>query len=294
VSARVFLGKTLVGELRPNMGAADAAFEFDALYAASASRPVLGRWFEDQLIEPPRAFRGAPLPNYSRNMLPEGALRRVVEARLGQSDLLEYSMLLRLGGDLPGAVRVTSDALDMGPLKDGERMGRKASDPFRFALSGVQAKLTLSEDDDRLTVPLEGGDGYWIAKLGSPAFRGLVHNEHLMMAWAHACGLDVPEHRVIHASEIENFPEDFEPDQDVLIVRRFDRGERGTRIHQEDFAQIFNISPEERYTPQSADLGWAHYGSIGAVVNALCGKDDHREYMRRLVFMVLSGKTALK
>jgi len=54
VTARVFLGETLVGELRPHPESADASFEFDSDYAASASRPVLGRWFEDQLITPPR------------------------------------------------------------------------------------------------------------------------------------------------------------------------------------------------------------------------------------------------
>jgi serine/threonine-protein kinase HipA len=285
----VFLGETPVGELRPHPGSGEASFEFDTGYASSASRPVLGRWFEDQLIEAPRAFRGAPLPNYFRNLLPEGALRKIVERRLGRSALPEYTMLLRLGENLPGAVRVLSDQLDLGPLEESERTGRDAGDPFRFALSGVQPKLALSEVDDRLTVPLEGPDGYWIAKLGSPAFQRLVENEHLMLEWAHACGLDVPEHRVIRASEIENLPGDFDPNQDVLIVRRFDRRADGVRIHQEDFAQVFDIAPEERNAAEIVDLGWVHYGSIGAVIHALCGEDDHREYMRRLAFMVLSG-----
>jgi serine/threonine-protein kinase HipA len=287
VSARVLLGETLVGELRPNLASAEAAFEFDATYALSASRPVLGRWFEDKLIEPPRTFRGAPLPNFFRNLLPEGALRKIVERRLGRSALPEYTMLLRLGENLPGAVRVVSDELDMGPLEDNERRGRTAGDPFRFALTGVQPKLALSQVDDRLTVPLEGRDGYWIAKLGSPAYQRLVENERVMLAWARECGLDVPEHRVIRASEVENLPVDFERDQDVLIIRRFDRREDGGRIHQEDFAQIFDIAPEERYTAEVSDLGWVNYGSIGAVIHTLCGEADHREYMRRLVFMVL-------
>lgn len=289
MSARVFLGETLVGELWPDPEARDASFEFDSVYAASPSRPVLGRWFEDQIIDPPRAFRGAPLPNYFRNLLPEGALRKIVERRLGSSALPEYTMLLRLGENLPGAVRVVSDELDMGPLEDSERKGRDAGDPFRFALTGVQPKLTLSEVDDRLTVPLEGGDGYWIAKLGSPAFQRLVENERTMLEWAAECGLDVPEHRVIRASDIVKLPGDFEPNQDVLIVRRFDRGPDASRIHQEDFAQVFDIAPEEKSTAEIVDLGWAHYGSIGAVIHALCGEDDYREYMRRLVFMVLSG-----
>jgi serine/threonine-protein kinase HipA len=267
----------------------DSSFEFDITYASSASRPLLGRWFEDRIIDPPREFHGTPLPNYFRNLLPEGALRRIVERRLGSSALPEYTMLLRLGENLPGAVRVVSDELDKGSLEDSERSGREAGDPYRFALTGVQPKLTLSQDDVRLTVPIEGGEGYWIAKLGNPAYHRLVENEYVMLEWARECGLDVPEHRVIRASEIDNFPVDFDPEQNVLIVRRFDRGNVGVRIHQEDFAQVFDVAPEERYTPDSPDLGWIHYGSIGSVVCALCGDDDYREYMRRLVFMVLSG-----
>ena len=288
MSARVLLGDVVVGELHPDTASSQTALEFDATYAASASRPVLGRWFEDQLIEPPRTFRGAPMPNYFRNLLPEGALRKIVERRLGTSAIPEYAMLLRLGENLPGAVRVISDELDLHPLEVREREGRERSDPFRFALTGVQPKLALSEVDDRLTMPVEGADGHWIAKFGSPAFQRLVDNELAMLDWAQRCGLDVPEHRVIRASEITDIPADFDADQDVLIVRRFDRaGDR--RIHQEDFAQVFDIPPEERYAWEAPDLGWSNYSSIGAVICALCGEEDFRRYMRRLAFMVLSG-----
>lgn len=288
MSARVLLGDVVVGELRPDTASGETTFEFDASYAASASRPVLGRWFEDQLIEPPRTFRGAPLPNYFRNLLPEGALRKIVERRLGTSAIPEYAMLLRLGENLPGAVRVISDELDLHPLEVRERQQRDVKDPFRFALTGVQPKLALSEVDDRLTMPVEGATGHWIAKFGSPAYQRLVDNELAMLDWAQRCGLDVPEHRVVRASEIEDIPADFDADQDVLIVRRFDRdGDR--RIHQEDFAQVFDIPPEERYAWEILELGWSHYGSIGAVIHALCGEDDFRQYMRRLAFMVLSG-----
>lgn len=288
MSARVLLGDVVVGELRPDTASGQTTFEFDASYVASPSRPVLGRWFEDQRIEPPRTFPGAPLPNYFRNLLPEGALRKIVERRLGTSAIPEYAMLLRLGENLPGAVRVISDELDLHPLEAGERQRRDVNDPFRFALTGVQPKLALSEVDDRLTMPVEGATGHWIAKFGSPAYQRLVHNELAMLDWAQRCGLDVPEHRVIRASEIEDIPADFDADQDVLIVRRFDR-EAVRRIHQEDFAQVFDIPPEQRYAWEVLELEWSHYGSIGAVICALCGEDDFRQYMRRLAFMVLSG-----
>ncbi len=288
MSARVLLGDVVVGELRPDTDSCETTFEFDASYAASTSRPVLGRWFEDKLIEPPRTFRGAPLPIYFRNLLPEGALRKIVERRLGTSAIPEYAMLLRLGENLPGAVRVVSDELDLHPVEAHERQKRDGSDPFRFALTGVQPKLALSEVDDRLTMPIDGAEGHWIAKFGTAAYQRLVENESAMLDWADRCGLDVPEHRVIRASEIQGIPEDFDAEQDVLIVRRFDR-EGDRRIHQEDFAQVFDISPEQRYTWEVIELGWSHYASIGAIICALCGQDDFQRYMRRLAFMVLSG-----
>lgn len=288
MSARVLLGDTVVGELRPDTASGETTLEFDAAYAVSASRPVLGRCFEDQLIEPPRTFRGAPLPNYFRNLLPEGALRKIVERRLGTSAMPEYTMLLRLGENLPGAVRVISDVLDLHPIEAHERQRRDVKDAFRFALTGVQPKLALSEVDDKLTMPVEGASGHWIAKFGTPAYQRLVDNELAMLDWAQRCGLDVPEHRVVRASEIEDIPADFDADEDVLLVRRFDR-EGDRRIHQEDFAQVFDIPPEHRYPWEVVELGWSHYGSIGAVIHALCGEDDFRRYMRRLAFMVLSG-----
>lgn len=289
MSARVFLGNVLVGELTPDAASQSTSFEFDSAYALDGARPVLGRWFEDRLIERQRTFHGSPLPSFFRNLLPEGALRKIVEARLGASALPEYAMLLRLGEQLPGAVRVVGDELEPDALEDAERRARAAGDPFRFALTGIQPKLSLAEEDDRLNVPLEGRDGYWIAKFGSVGFQKLVENEFTMLGWAKACGLVVPEHRLISAREIENLPDEFEPDQKVLIVRRFDRDESGQRIHQEDFAQVFGVAPEDRYVKEVPDYGHLHYGTMGAVVLALCGNDDYREYLRRLVFMVLSG-----
>lgn len=289
MSARVFIGETLVGQLTPTPLTQTTVFEFDPHYAADASRPILGRWFEDYDITEPRRFEGSPLPQFFRNLLPEGALRKVVEKRLGASSLPEYSMLLRLGGDLPGAVRVVTDTLDEDPLDEEERNARRPRDPFRFALTGEQPKLSLYEADDRLTVPVEGEEAFWIAKFGTVAFRELVENEHTLLRWATRCGLVVPEHRVIRAEEIDGLPEEFDPQQRVLLVRRFDRKKAGVRVHQEDFAQVLGLAPEEKYVSEHADLDAVHFGTIGTIVFRLCGFDDFLEYMRRLAFMVLSG-----
>jgi serine/threonine-protein kinase HipA len=289
VSARVFVGEVLVGVLRPDVDRQETVFEIDAGYAEQGGRPVLSRWLEDHELTPGRRFAGSPLPSFFRNLLPEGALRKLVEARLGPSQLPEYSMLLRLGENLPGAVRVVGDDADPGPLADAEREARRPGDPYRFALTGVQPKLALDEHDGRLTVPLEGHGGHWVAKFGASGWRELPRNELAMLTWARRCGLVVPDHELVRAEKIEDLPDGFAPNEEVLLVRRFDRVEAGRRVHQEDFAQVFNVAPEERHPTDAPELGWAHYGSIGAVIHALCGFDDFLEYIRRLVFMVLSG-----
>src|SRR5690606_7027225 len=64
-------------------------------------------------------------------------------------------------------------------------------------------------------------------------------------------------------------------------VRRFDRSATG-RIHIEDFAQVFNVYPENKYDR-------FNYESIANVIAQTCGEQSLREFVRRLVFMVVSG-----
>ncbi|AGP38461.1 hypothetical protein SCE1572_30650 [Sorangium cellulosum So0157-2] len=75
----------------------------------------------------------------------------------------------------------------------------------------------------------------------------------------------------------------------ALAITRFDRqGER--RIHQEDFAQIFAVEPEDKYAERSsARRASAHrFESVAAVLHAI-DRASSREFVRRLVFMILSG-----
>ncbi len=283
--ARVDLGEVAVGELTPASPSGETAFTLAKRYLANPRRQVLGRVFEDS--EAP-SFHGKPLPPFFQNLLPEGALRKIVEGALGAVPNRDYAMLLRLGGDLPGAVRVAADSFGEGPADAASPFG-----PYRFALTGVQAKLALSDDQNRLTVPFAGEEGAWIAKFGSPSYTELVRNEHAMLTWAERSGLVVPEHRIVRGTSIEHLPEEFDGDQDVLLVRRYDRvaGRVGAkaRIHQEDFAQVFDVPPAWKYAPEILELDWVHHAAIGGVVHGLCGADDFLEYLKRVAFSVLCG-----
>jgi serine/threonine-protein kinase HipA len=216
MTAQVMLGDVLVGYLER---AGDViAFTFDEAYLALPDRPVLGQAFEDRVLTADQSFTGSPstpLPTFFRNALPEGALREVVEACLHHSRLIELDMLLRLGPDLPGALRVVADPLDRGadiPGPASPRRGADPADPIRFSLSGVQLKASVQvdlDDEDKITLPLAGQGGRWIAKFSSPGFRALPENELTMLRWARAAGLNVPDNRIIEVASIQNLPAEF-------------------------------------------------------------------------------------
>ncbi|KYF72494.1 type II toxin-antitoxin system HipA family toxin [Sorangium cellulosum] len=294
--AQVMLNDVLVGYL--DRAGDVIAFTFDEAYLASPDRPVLGQAFEDRVLSPDQPFTGSPsipLPTFFRNALPEGALRKVVEARLQHSRFIELDMLLRLGPDLPGALRVVADPLDPGadmPEAASPRRAADTADPLRFSLSGVQLKASVHvdlDDEQKITLPLAGQGGRWIAKFPSSAFRDLPENELTMLRWARIAGLDVPDNRIIDVASIQNLPTEFPREGRALLVRRFDRTASQHRIHQEDFAQVFEIEPEEKYLLVVPPDVTVTYAGIGAVVSALAGEDDFKEFVRRVAFMVLSG-----
>lgn len=304
MTAQVMLGDVLVGYLDPTGDV--VTFVFDAAYLADPDRPVLGQAFEDRVLSPDQPFTGSPvtpLPTFFRNALPEGALRKVVEAHLHRSRLIELNMLLRLGSDLPGALRVIAD-----PLAPGADVGETdvpepalppraadPADPIRFSLSGVQLKASVLvdlDDQNKITLPLIGQGGRWIAKFASPMFRDLPENELTMLRWARATGLNVPDHRIVDAASIQNLPTEFSPDGRALLIARFDRSASQGRIHQEDFAQVFDIEPEEKdalFLPHFRPPLAVTYAGIGSTVRALAGEDDYKEFVRRVAFMILSG-----
>lgn len=270
------------------------ALSFDPSYCARPDRPVLSRAFEERRLDPHIDILGTsaktPLPSFFRNILPEGALRAILNARFRHATMPEYDMLLQLGADLPGNVRVESDELlsfddsDEGSVSAAAVTG---PDPLRFSLAGIQLKASVLVVADRITLPLVGAGGNWIAKLPSTVYRELPENEHAILRWARAAGLNVPDHRLVPVAAIENLPSDFPNEGQALLTKRFDRIEDGARLHQEDFAQVFGVEPEDRYSEHVPDH--AHYSGIGAVVRALCGLDDFVEYTRRVAFMLLSG-----
>jgi len=203
----------------------------------------------------------------------------------GQSDP-QLFLLELLGLDLPGGVVIQREG-DAPELSFSELDEPDGADeqPLKFSLAGVQLKFSALRTERGLTVPAYGRGGDWIVKLPDQRLDGVPEMEYGIMRWAHEAGLVVPDVELLDITDINGLPSQFyEKPGNVFAVKRFDRVE-GSRIHIEDFAQVLDLTPGEKY-------GHANYESIARIIAAVAPQDVD-EMVRRLVFQVLSA-TAMR
>jgi serine/threonine-protein kinase HipA len=285
----VWLGQTLVGTITelPNDR---NLFVFDEGYAANSDRPVLSLSFYDaegNLNTEPIATQ-MKLPPFFSNLLPEAELREYVAQRAGVKSSRDLPLLQLLGEDLPGAVVVRAE--DDGPPPEAfeEAPQPEPSDvetkPLRFSLAGVQMKFSAGGSPERgLTIPAEGRGGHWIIKLPSERYPLVPENEHSMMLFARAIGIDTAETGLVPAKEIERLPRAFQQgNANALWVKRFDRTPENTRVHMEDFNQVYGQMPAKKYNNYS-------YGNMAADLARIVDLDVVQEFVRRLVFSAAIG-----
>ena len=262
-------------------------FVFDQDYWDRPDRGVLGRWFEDHPRKQPRATNWVPA--WFSNLLPEGRLRELIAREQGVDTNREIDLLVRIGGDLPGAVQVVPDpgahfgegfeAAANGPVNVPRPSGR-----LRFSLAGVGLKFSMRQEGDRLVLPAHGKGGDWIVKTPDGSYPGLVTNEAAVMRLASDVGIEVPEVYVRHRDQVDELGEGAWPsdEDEAYVVRRFDRRAEG-RVHIEDFAQVLGRS----------GIGEGKYRSTVETVAAIAyrGRDraSLREMVRRSVFNLLVG-----
>lgn len=285
---RVLLGDVPVGWLTLD-DAARCTFHWQDSYRQRYPRPVLGQSFEDDLDKRYRAR--SRLPAWFSNLLPEGALRELVARDVGVEPEREFRLLQHLGQDLPGAVRVVADELppdaehpDAAGDTDIAAAAAVEDDAWHFSLAGVQLKFSALRSDRGMTIPVSGQGGDWILKLPDLRFPGVPANEHATMRWAQASGITIPEIDLIDLSQVRGLPDTGVPRQEsrAFVIRRFDRSAAGGRIHMEDFAQILDLYPEEKYAK-------FNYETIARLTLALTGEAGLQELIRRFVFMLASG-----
>jgi serine/threonine-protein kinase HipA len=236
------------------------------------------------------------LPPWFSNLLPEGVLRQWIADERGVPASREMELLAQVGHDLPGAVRV---------LTEGEAPSDQGWDPashvlngtssptvpeWRFSLAGVGLKFSMLTTDDRLSIPAYGQLGDTIVKCPDRIYAEVPRNEFTMMSLAKAVGIDVPDVRLVHRDELGSLPSIVWPEAEkwAYAIQRFDRDEERRPIHIEDFAQVRNFYPEQKYNGNFETLASLIYR--GQDLRAL------QEFARRLAFIVLieNGDSHLK
>ncbi|MEU6849793.1 HipA domain-containing protein [Actinacidiphila alni] len=262
-------------------------------YVEDPTRRVLGLRFEENLRAPYAS--ALKLPVWFSNLLPEGPLREWIATERGVSLDREMELLAQVGHDLPGAVQVLPVA---GPDDDwewkesstheerhAEASGRSGPSPWRFSLAGVALKFSMLAQGDRLTVPAAGELGDWLVKFPDYQHADVPRNEFAMMSLAKSVGIDVPDVRLLHRDELDGLPDRMWPNAEewAYAVRRFDRASDGSRsrIHIEDFAQVRDKYPRDKYS--------STFETVAAV--AYRGRDlaSLREAARRIAFSTVVG-----
>ncbi len=268
----------------------------------------LPAWFENLLPEEGSALRG----------------RLAIAHGLREGN--RFGLLETIGLDLPGAVQIAPSDAPPPPSKQEAPLAPKGSesalekelsarnvdvksphlapreptqaeapdasdvspDLFRFALAGMMPKLSMSMANDRLVLRAHGPQGQWIVKLPSHNYPELPEVEYATMAWAAAAGFDVPTHMTVNTELLEGVPASWSRDlPKAFAIRRFDRRDDGSKVHQEDLCQALEWLPAHKH----GQAGARRISLDGALrlVRDVAGEEAGREMSRRIGFVIASG-----
>lgn len=252
-TADVYKAGQLAAELRRE--ATGTRFTYRPEYLESGKPPVAFTLpLSDEAVQ---THMAGAIPPFFAGLLPEGrrlyALRRAVKTSADD----ELSLLLAVGGDAIGDVRVVAQGESPNPssprlnvdsweaVSFSELLGEVGSTTVdRVALPGVQEKASAAV----ITLPVTRRGERFILKLNPPEFPHLVTNEKFFMDAARSSGLDVAAAEVVH-------DRDGNPG---LLVRRFDRRSDpsgGTvMLAQEDACQVLGLYPADKYRVTSEEV----------------------------------------
>ena len=208
------------------------------------------------LSDAPLVTPNGALPAFFAGLLPEGHRLTVLRRAVKTSASDEFSLLLAVGGDTPGDVRVVpageapiEAAALIDPADPGRLDFRALVDAVdTHAIPGVQDKASAS----MISAPVRARGGRYILKLSPAEYPHLVENELLHLVAANGLRLPVTEARVIRDRT----------GTAGLLVRRFDRvleDGRWRRLGLEDATQVLGLPPAAKYTvpAEEAVLGLA-------------------------------------
>ena len=234
---------------------------------------------------------------FFENLLPPEVVRRKLELVLHISVGNVFGCLKALGRDCAGAISVypederpdetadeqllelTDDEAEAAILSLPQRpLLIGAYDGFRMSAAGAQDKLIARIRRDRLVLPLFGAASTDIIKPGVTRLPDSVCNELFCQRLAAACGLDAA------ACDVVRFGR-----ETCYRTVRFDRYERDGRIwrwHQEDFCQVLDLEPEQKYQEEG---GPSVARCLRAIRDLRLGFAGQKKFLDYVIFNCLIG-----
>ena len=246
----------------------------------------------------PEAFDSQATSIFFDNLLPPDVVRKRLGKILHLSRHNIFGFLKAIGGDCAGAIalhpasgaeteenptpsyRELSEEEASRILKDlpGRPLNIGKEKGFRISGTGAQDKLIARADAGIIYLPLFGAPSTHIIKPPVAAYPESVFNEFFCMRLAKAMNLPAPSCKILTLEKISYY-----------CVTRFDRQVSDgqiSRLHQEDFCQLFSVDPEKKYENEGGPTIPACFQLIKKMRIGTVGQID---FVRRIIFNVLIG-----
>jgi serine/threonine-protein kinase HipA len=107
----------------------------------------------------------------------------------------------------------------------------------KMSISGMQEKVSLKLSDDKSQLEVAPSGGRYILKPEPSRFAFLPQNEHLTMNLARLVGIEVPPLGLFELTD----------GTVAYLIKRFDRGDDGTKFLMEDFCQLAGKPLRDKY-----------------------------------------------
>jgi len=145
----------------------------------------------------------------------------------------------------------------------------------RMSISGVQPKLSVIYEKRQRQVSVVERGGLYILKPPTERFESIPENENLCMNIAAIFGIEIPPHGLLPLMD----------GRLAYLVKRFDRLEDGSKLHQEDFQQL--LQRDDKY-----DGSYERIANFIMLHSSVPGLDLIRLFERALLFYALGDGDA--
>lgn len=266
----VWMNGEIVATLFPDtLGSAALRYTPETLDKYGPSYPLLSV----RLPTRPETYPSVMTEVFLDGLLPEDEVRSKLAGRARVATGDTPGMLHAYGMECAGAIQVMEKGASP-VLKDPEvlwlseseleryvselptaPLGVSIDEKVRVSLGGLQGKLLVVTDGNRMGIPVNGTPSTHILKParlkedGSELWPGIAELETFGLRLIEACGSRIKNVKAAEAKTVSI------AGRKAILVTRFDRREEGSstkRIHQEDFCQALGVRDKYQQSASSS------------------------------------------